>query len=84
MNATTSSSTGHLAMSQIVTAECPTPITFPTCSASPPVNTTAAALTVSSTTVIRVTPRRRGIVVEIGRPSSTSQTTFEARMNAAM
>ena len=27
---------------------------------------------------------RRGIVFEIGRPSSTSQIEFEARMNAAM
>ena len=32
----------------------------------------------------RVTAKRSGTVVQIGRPSSTSHTTFDARMNAAI
>jgi hypothetical protein len=71
-------------MSQIVTALLPTPITSPTCFARPPVRTTATALTVSSTTVTRVTARRSGMVFQIGLPSPTSQTMFEARMNPAI
>ena len=75
---------GHLAMSNTVTALEPSPSTFADLVRQPPVRTTASALTVSSSTVTSVTPTRIGIVFQIGRPSSTSQTTLEARMNAAM
>ena len=57
-------------------------MTLPTSRASPPVNVTAIAPAVSSSSVTTVTPRRTGIVFQIGRPSSTSHTTFDARMNA--
>ena len=63
MPETTSSSTGHLAMSQICTAVEPTPISSPSLPASEPVNTTASALSVNSTTVTSVTPTRIGIVL---------------------
>ncbi len=71
-NATTSSSTGHLAMPQIVTAVEPAPITSPTLRASGPVTTTAITDADSSTRVVMVTPIRIGIVFQIGRPSGMS------------
>ena len=50
-------------MSHTDTAVEPTPIRLPSLEASDPVNTTAAALSVSSTTVISVTPSRTGSVL---------------------
>ena len=69
-------------MSQTVTAVLPRPTTSPICWASGPVRTTAIALTASRTSRITVTTRRIGIVFQTGRPSSTSQIAFDARMNA--
>lgn len=74
---------GHLAMSQTWTAVPPTPMRLPSLPASVPVNTTAAALSVSRITVTTVTASSSGYVFHMGRPSSTSHTTLEARMNAA-
>ena len=84
MRLTIRSITGHLAMSNTITAEDPRPTRLPTCRASPPVEMTANALTVSKITVTTVTPSRIGTVFQIGLPSSTSQTTFDARMKAEM
>ena len=66
------SSTGHFAMSQAVTAVEPTPSTFPTCRARPPVTTTINAAATSKIIVATVTPRRIGAVFQTGRPSGTS------------
>ena len=59
-------------MFHTVTAVSPSPIAFPACSASPPVNTTITALISSITPMTAVTPRRTGSVFQIGRPSGTS------------
>ena len=72
MKLTISSSTGHFAMFHTLTALSPTPITFPTCLARPPVRTTATATTASRTRSTTVVPIRVGSVFQIGRPSSTS------------
>ena len=72
MKLTTSSSTGHFAMSQTETAEPPTPNRLPIVRARPPVTTTANALRTSSVTITTVIPSRTGIVIQIGRPSSMS------------
>ena len=65
-------STGHLAMSHVVTAAEPMPSTWPTCRASEPVTTTIAAEATSSTMSSTVTPRRSGSVFQAGLPSGTS------------
>ena len=72
MKPTISSSTGHLAMSQTVTAVLPIPNSRPRRSARPPVATTATADTASSTMTTTVTPSRMGRVFQTGRPSGTS------------
>ena len=72
MRQTRMTSTGHLAMSHVVTAAEPIPSTCPTCRASEPVTTTIVAETASSTMSNRVTPRRNGSVFHAGRPSGTS------------
>ena len=72
MNSTATSSTGHLAMSQTVTAVSPTPIAEPTCFATGPVSTSAASTSASSTTSTRVTAICSGRSLMIERPSSTS------------
>ena len=72
MRLTTSSSTGHLAMSQIVTAVLPIPSSLPTWVASPPVTTTATAQIASIASNTTVTPTLTGMVIHIGRPSSMS------------
>src|SRR3954447_26561929 len=84
MPATMSTSTGHFAMSHTVTAVLPTPSNDPALRARLPVITTATELSASNTTTTSVTTTRTGIVFQIGRPSSTSQMTLDARMNAAM
>ena len=66
------SSTGHLAMSQMVTAVEPRPSTFPTLCARPPVTTTMTAAATSKIIVTAVTPSRIGAVFQTGRPSGTS------------
>jgi hypothetical protein len=72
MMLTSTTSTGHLAMSQIVTAVEPTPTSLPTCSASPPVTTTAIAETASRTTITSVMRTCCGRSFQNGRPSPTS------------
>ena len=72
MKLTTSSSTGHLAMSQTCTALPPTPSRLPTWPARPPVITTASALSGEQHDHHRVTASRTGIVIQNGRPSSMS------------
>ena len=72
MKPTKSSSTGHLAMSQTVTAVLPTPSSQPRRSARPPVATTATAEAASRTMTTMVTPMRMGRVFHTGRPSGTS------------
>jgi hypothetical protein len=72
MKLTTSSSTGHLAMFQTVTAVSLNPSNPPTCLASPPVRVTATALIASKTSSTSVSPTRVGRVFQIGRPSSMS------------
>ncbi len=72
MKLTINRSTGHLAISQIVTAVPPTPRTLPTWPASAPVTTTAIALMASSTRRATVTASLTGIVMKNGRPSSMS------------
>src|SRR3954470_21320425 len=72
MKLTISTSTGHLAMSQAVTAAPPRPTRLPTCLASGPVTTTATAQTASRIRVTIVMPTRTGNVFQIGRPSPTS------------
>ena len=64
--------TGHLAMFQTVTASEPTPITWPTCFAKPPVRVTPTATAASISSIAIVVPTRVGRVFQIGRPSSTS------------
>src|SRR5580700_5410555 len=54
------SSIGHLAMSQTVTAVEPSPSTFPTFCARPPVTTTMTAAATSKIIVTTVTPSRIG------------------------
>jgi hypothetical protein len=71
-------------MSHAVTAALPSPINLPTRLASGPVTTTATALAASRSSISNVTPRRSGIVFQTGRPSSTSQIRFDARMKAPM
>jgi hypothetical protein len=55
----------------------------PTAWASSPVKTTMTAEATSMMPMTAVTPRRIGSVFQIGRPSGTSYTAFEARMKAA-
>src|SRR5690349_9828805 len=81
---TSTISTGHFAMLQTVTTAAPQPYFSATASASPPVKTTIATEAISITPTTAVTPTRIGSVFQIGRPSGTSYTAFEARMNAAM
>src|SRR4051812_45277540 len=69
-------------MFQAVTAADERPTSFPILLARLPVKTTPTAVTASSTTVTNVTPSRMGSFVQIGRPSSTSNTALDARMNA--
>ena len=66
------SSTGHFAMSQTVTAVDPMPSMFPTFWARAPVTTTMTAAATSKIMVAAVTPSRTGAVFQIGRPSGTS------------
>jgi hypothetical protein len=72
MKLTRSSSTGHLAMSQAVTAALLIPSSLPMRSARPPVATTANADTASRSMTSAVTPSRIGTVFQTGRPSGTS------------
>ena len=64
--------TGHLAMSQIVTAVLPSPNSFPTCSASGPLTTTAIALRATSRMRSSVIASCKGRSFQNGLPSSTS------------
>jgi hypothetical protein len=61
-NPTISSSTGHLARSQTLTAVLPIPSSWPRRSARPPVATTATAEAASRTMTTTVTPMRMGRV----------------------
>ena len=72
MKLTSSTSTGHLAMSQAVTAASPRPITLPTCSASGPVRTTATAPIETRMIITSVIAIWTGRSFQNGRPSSTS------------
>ncbi len=72
MKLTIRSSTGHLAISQMVTAVPPIPRILPICPARPPVTTTATALMARSTSMTMVTASLTGIVMKNGRPSSMS------------
>ena len=72
MKLTTTSSTGHLAMFQTLTAVLPMPTRSPTFSASPPVRTTAIVEMASSVRSTSVSDTRTGSVFQIGRPSSMS------------
>ena len=72
MNSTTIASTGHLAMSQMVTAVEPTPSDEPTCSATGPVSTRAASTRASISTSTNVTSICSGRSLMKERPSSTS------------
>ena len=72
MKLTTTSRTGHLAMSQTSTAVLPRPTRSPTFAASPPVSTTAIVEIASSVSSTRVRDTRTGSVFHTGRPSSMS------------
>ncbi len=65
------SSTGHLAMSHVVTSAELAPMTWPTWRAMLPVTTTMRADAASNTTSRRVTPYRSGYVFQAGLPSGT-------------
>jgi hypothetical protein len=69
---TITSSTGHLAISQTLTAALPSPSSRPRRSARVPVATTATAEAASRTITTTVTPMRMGRVFQTGRPSGTS------------
>ena len=72
MMMTTTSSTGHLAMSQTVTAVDPMPSGWATAVTIGPVSTMAAATRARSTTMTSVTTSWRGRSFQIGRPSGVS------------
>ena len=69
---TTNTMTGHLARFQTVTAVPWMPNSFPTCSASGPLTTTAIELTATSRSSTRVITICRGLSFQKGRPSSIS------------
>ncbi len=72
MNTTKTNMTGHLAISQTVTALAPTPIAEPTLVANEPVSTSATSIRASSTTSTRVTSICSGRSLIKDRPSWTS------------
>ena len=72
MITTTSAITGHLAMSQTVTAVSPAPTRSPTSRRAGPVTTTASAQSASSRIITTVIPIWIGRSFQNGRPSSTS------------
>ena len=65
-------STGHLAMSHVVTAAEPMPSPFPARRARLPVTTTISTDATSSTSMASVIPSRMGYAFQAGRPSGTS------------
>ena len=69
---TSSTSTGHLRMFQVVTAAGPMPTRSPAHSATGPVNTTMKALMIIMTPMTAVVTNRIGMVFQNGRPSGTS------------
>ena len=72
MTVTSTTSTGHLAIDQTVSAVSPMPSAVPACRARPPVKTTISALATASTISATVTPTRTGSIFQTGRPSGMS------------
>ena len=72
MPTTTSISTGHFTMSQIVVAVLPIPSGSATASTIGPVSTSASATSASSTTMTNVTTICSGRSFQNGRPSGVS------------
>ncbi len=78
----TANKTGHLAISQTVSAVSPTPIAPPTASTTGPVSTSAKQIAASMITITKVIRICSGRSLKNERPSGVSQATLEAREKA--